>query len=82
MRVVKAPHGAPKTRRLVSFGEIVAMTGATKGTVRAWIRAKRFPPPVSRGGGRGKQHQWDRDAVEKALTGRWVVRPRAGGPRP
>jgi predicted DNA-binding transcriptional regulator AlpA len=70
------------TRRLVTRAEVLAMTRVSKDTIRAWIKAGRFPAPVRPGGGKGKKSLWDRAAVEKALVGSWVFRPKAASCAP
>ena len=68
-------------RRLLCMRDIEAMTGATRKTIRAWIKAGIFPAPLALGRstrGRGKRW-WSAAAVERVLAGRAAGRRQATG---
>jgi predicted DNA-binding transcriptional regulator AlpA len=53
-------------RRLLYVADLEALTGATRKTIRAWVRGGLFPAPLPLG--RGK-HRWSARQVERVLDG-------------
>lgn len=61
--------------RLVRLPEVLKLTGIKRGTAYAWVRQRRFPPPIKIG---VRASAWRLDEVE-----RWVEeRTKASRPGP
>lgn len=50
--------------KTLTAAQVAALLGVTRETLRAWIRAGKFPPPHYQG---KRKHLWSREKVEKLL---------------